>query len=290
MKIEEPISEGLTRVWDVSEVIHQEKTPYQELLIGKTAHGITLFCNNERQSSELTQLLYHECQIIPAVLMAEHRRSALVIGSSEGVVPQLLVKFGFESVEHVDIDEAAVRACAKYLPYGYTEADVNSYSVPVGQTSMLPIKLMFYDGKQYVRNMRRIGKKYDVICMDLPDISEGDDQHNSLYSSKFFTECKDILHRTGAFVTQAGCASLWRQKGLIKVLKAMREAFEHVTIFDSDEQDWAWAIGQTDSLGMRDPVPDELCGYEPRHIDWDVIDKATVLPNSVEKALYEPAS
>src|SRR5437868_12480243 len=93
----ESISSGLTRVWEIYKTIFEQKTAYQSMKIAETAHGTTLFCDGERQSSELSQLAYHEGQVMPALLsMATFPKKALVIGSSEGVAIQILQEAGVE--------------------------------------------------------------------------------------------------------------------------------------------------------------------------------------------------
>ena len=125
MRIAEPMGPGLTRVWEVEEVLFAGHTSYQDVLIGRTAQGVSLFCDNERQSTEASQLVYHEALMVPAMLLAERVRRVLVIGSSEGVACELALAAGAEEVDHVDIDEQAVRACAEHLPYGYTVDDLD---------------------------------------------------------------------------------------------------------------------------------------------------------------------
>src|SRR5690606_27097784 len=100
----EVIGAGLTRHWRVDAVRFEARTPYQHVLIADTAHGVTLFCDDERQSAEATQLVYHEALYLPAALLAARRDRVLVIGSSEGVVSQLAVAAGARVVDHVDID------------------------------------------------------------------------------------------------------------------------------------------------------------------------------------------
>ena len=108
------------------EVLFDEHTGYQRMLIGRTAQGVSLFCDDERQSTEESQLVYHEALMVPAMLLADRVRRVLIIGSSEGVASQLAVAFGATEVDHVDIDRVAVRTCAELLPYGYTPEELSA--------------------------------------------------------------------------------------------------------------------------------------------------------------------
>ena len=162
--VEEQLSSGIARVWELNEVIAAERTAYQDVLIARTAHGTTLFCNRERQSSELTQLIYHEGQFIPAALLAGQRKRVLVIGSSEGVVVQLALWCGAEHVVHVDIDRRCVDLCAEHLPYGYSKRDVQRY-----EKGTDTVQLLFEDGSAVVDRMKADSRRFDIIVMDLPD-------------------------------------------------------------------------------------------------------------------------
>ncbi|MFD1050112.1 spermidine synthase, partial [Kibdelosporangium lantanae] len=94
MNIDEPVGAGLTRVWHVSDVLVDTNTDYQHLVIGRTAQGVSLFCDDERQSTEFSQLVYHEALLVPALLLADKVDRVLVVGSSEGVVSQISVAAG----------------------------------------------------------------------------------------------------------------------------------------------------------------------------------------------------
>src|SRR5207249_4542500 len=105
---------GLTRHWDVYETLYKTRSQFQEIEIVSTAQGMSLFCISERQSTELSQKVYHEGQFLPAVLLAERLTNVLIIGSSEGVVSQMARACGAHRIIHVDIDRQCVEACAHY--------------------------------------------------------------------------------------------------------------------------------------------------------------------------------
>ena len=90
-EIVEPLAPGLTRNWRLSEVICDVRTEFQDLVIGRTEQGVALFSDGERQSTEFSQLVYHEALLVPALLLADRIERVLVIGSGEGVVSQLAV-------------------------------------------------------------------------------------------------------------------------------------------------------------------------------------------------------
>ncbi|WP_290055838.1 spermidine synthase [Amycolatopsis solani] len=240
-QITEPVGPGLTRVWEVGDVVFDERTPYQHVLIGKTAQGVSLFCDGERQSTEASQLVYHEALMVPALLLAERVRRVLVIGSSEGVASQLAVAAGAARVDHVDIDEAAVRACAEHLPYGYTPADLARGDGP--------IRVSFEDGWAFLAAAEARGDTYDVVVIDLPDENEDPDaQHNRLYGKDFLARCVRVLAPGGVVSCQAGCPTLWRNETLRTSWRRFREVFGTVLYFGSDEHEWAFLSGRVDHV------------------------------------------
>jgi len=242
--IHEPVGDGLTRVWEVGDVRFHERTPYQEVLIGTTAQGVSLFCDGERQSTEASQLVYHEALMVPALLLAERVRRVLVVGSSEGVASELAVAAGASQVDHVDIDEQAVRACAEHLPYGYTPADLARAERGAG-----PIRVSYADGWAFLAAAEDRGETYDVVVIDLPDeTTDPAAQHNRLYGTEFLTRCARLLAPGGVVTCQAGCPTLWRNETLRASWQRFREVFGAVLYFGSDEHEWAFLSGRVDPV------------------------------------------
>jgi len=242
--IHEPLGPGLTRVWEVEDVVFSVRTAYQEVLIGRTAQGVSLFCDGERQSTEASQLVYHEALMVPALLLADQVRRVLVIGSSEGVVCELALAAGAEVVDHVDIDEQAVRACAEHLPYGYTTAGLAEAERGSG-----PVRLSYEDGWAFLAAAEGRGDTYDVVVIDLPDENtDPEAQHNRLYGKDFLERCARLLAPGGVVTCQAGCPTLWRNETLLASWRRFREVFGTVLYFGSDEHEWAFLSGRVDRV------------------------------------------
>jgi spermidine synthase len=286
-QIHEPLAPGMTRVWDVEEVIHEGDTRFQHVLIGRTAQGVSLFCDNDRQSTEFSQLVYHEALLVPALLLADRVDRVLVVGSSEGVVCQIAVEFGATHVDHVDIDEEAVRLCARHLPYGYTESELDGAERGEG-----PITVHYADGWEFVRRIAESGgpaDRYDIVLVDLPDERENDPaaQHNRLYGADFMALCRAATTEGGVVVNQAGCPTLWRNETLIRSLATFDDTFGTVSCFSSDEHEWAFMFGRADRVADPTALMIERLAtsrYTPRSIDADALRSRTVLPYHVRHA------
>lgn len=279
----EPLAEGMTRVWEMPEVLVDTRTQFQHLVIGRTSQGLSLFCDNDRQSTEFSQLTYHEALLVPALLLAREVDRVLVVGSSEGVVSQISVAAGATLVDHVDIDQQAVELCAQHLPYGYTPAELKAAVAHEG-----PVRVHYTDGWQFLLDAEAAGKTYDVVLVDLPDERSEPAQHNRLYEEEFLTRCRAVLAEGGVVVCQAGCQTMWRNETLIRSWRRFNEVFGTTVYYGSDEHEWAFLFG------MAETVPDttermverlETLPYRPGTIDADALRGCTVPPYRVRRSL-----
>jgi spermidine synthase len=276
----EVLGAGLTRHWRVDAVRYEVRTPFQQVLIAETAHGTTLFCDDERQSAESTQLVYHEALFLPPALLAARRERVLVVGSSEGVVSQLAVAVGARVVDHVDIDPDCVRACAEHLPYGYTPEELAAAERHDG-----PVRVHYGDGLAFVADAvtSRTAGRYDVVVVDLPDERPDDpeSQLNRLYSAAFLRRCADLLTEGGVVVSQAGSPARWRNATLRAALDRFREVFAQVVPYVSDEHEWAFLTGRR--VAGPDPVGEMTqrlgaLGHRPATLDAEALRARSVLP------------
>lgn len=281
-EISEPLADGMTRRWRVDGVLHDGETAYQHIVIATTAQGISLFCDDDRQSTEFSQLVYHEAMIVPALLLADSLERVLIIGSSEGVASQIAVAAGAAHVDHVDIDREAVELCAKHLPYGYSTTELPSHVAGAG-----PIRLHYADGWDYLSRRIASRDRYDVVLVDLPDEREGPAQHNRLYGDEFLGMATTALRPGGVVAMQAGCPTLWRNTTLIRSWRRFTARFATPVYFGSDEHEWAFLFGRSD--GLDDPVglmEQRLSRlpYHPESIDAEALRSATIPPHAVRHA------
>jgi diaminopimelate decarboxylase/spermidine synthase len=274
-EIVEPLAPGLTRSWHLSEIICDVDTEFQNLVIGHTHQGVALFSDGERQSTEFSQLVYHEALLVPALLLAGEVKRVLVIGSGEGVVSQLAVSAGATQVDHVDIDREAVGLCAQHLPYGYTVDELRR-----AETGFGPVAMHYCDGWEFVNQ----ATSYDIVVIDLPDERTGPAQHNRLYDTDFLQRCRNIGR---VVVAQAGCPTLWRNESLHSSWRRFHETFGTVVYFGSDEHEWAFLSGLTASYDDPVSVMSERLArlpYRPGTIDADSLVASTVPPKSLRSS------
>lgn len=254
-RLDEPLGPDLWRSWLLDEVLWEGDTGFQHVVIAHTAHGVTLFCDGERQSSELSQLVYHEALLVPALLLADRLERVLVIGSSEGVLSQVAVAAGAEAVDHVDIDRECVRRCAELLPYGYEPAELAAAERAATSGQGGRVRMHYADGWEFVAG----ASGYDLVVVDLPDERTGEAaQHNRLYGEEFLRRCAGAVRPGGVVCSQAGCPTLWRNAGLRGMLQRFRSVFGTVVYYGSDEHEWAFLSGR------RDPLADHVARLTER--------------------------
>lgn len=278
-EIVEPLAPGLARTWRLSEVLCEARTEFQHLVIGRTNQGVSLFSDGERQSTELSQLVYHEALLVPALLLADRVERVLVIGSGEGVVSQLAVAAGATHVDHVDIDRDAVRLCARHLPYGYTIDELRS-----AETGLGPVRVHYRDGWSFVDES---AVSYDIVVIDLPDERTDPAQHNRMYDAAFLERCGKI---GGVVAAQAGCPTLWRNESLRRSWQRFHDVFDGVVYFGSDEHEWAFLYGLPHRADAGDPVATMAARlptlpYRPRTIDAQSLTASTMPPKALRATL-----
>ncbi|WP_253862829.1 spermidine synthase [Prauserella halophila] len=279
----------MTRTWQVDDVVVDTTTAFQHVLIGRTAQGLTLFCDDERQSADATQLVYHEALAVPPLLLADRVESVLIIGSSEGVASAMAVAHGAELVDHVDIDAETVRLCAQHLPYGYTEAELTAAEAHEG-----PVRMHYRDGFDFLATAESAGTRYDVVLIDLPDESEDPEaQHNRLYEADFLRRCAQLLAPGGVVTCQGGCPTMWRNRTLVTAWRRFTEAFSTAVYYGSDEHEWAFLSGRIDRIddavttmqGRLAGITAGGAGYLPESIDAEALQGNTVPPHAVRASV-----
>ncbi|NYH79054.1 spermidine synthase [Actinopolyspora biskrensis] len=281
--LREPIRDDLVDMWRLHEVHCTVDTDFQRVLIANTRLGVTLFCDDNPQSAENGQLIFHEAELIPAVLLAEHVRSILVIGCSEGTVPLIAAELGTEHVDHVDIDPECVRLCADHLPYGYTPEDLKRAERGEGV-----VRLHYADGADFVTEALRRGDRYDVIVLDLPEEDENPAAgHNAMYGQGFFTTYRKLLTPGGVLSTHVSRSHLSfptaeTAESLRRPWTQLGNTFGTRVFFRSTEHPWAAIMLATPAeldepvRLMRERLPE--LARAPRTIDAAELRGATYPP------------
>src|SRR5262249_45750045 len=89
------------------EVVHAQSTPYQRIVITRSARGFSLFLNGNLQFSSTDEYRYHEALVHPAMQAARERKRVLILGGGDGLAAREVLSYAdVESVTLVDLDAA----------------------------------------------------------------------------------------------------------------------------------------------------------------------------------------
>lgn len=281
--LREPIREDVIDLWHLRRVRYEANTAYQHVLVADTRLGTTLFCDENPQSAEIGQLEFHEAELVPGLLLADSVEKLLVIGCSEGTVPQLAARAGVRYIDHVDIDAECLRICAEHLPYGY---DLDALRRAESGTG--PIRLHYDDGIRFASAALRDGARYDLVVLDLPEEDEDSGTgSNTMYGQDFFEALYALLEDGGVLSTHISRPHLSvpasdSVRSFVAPWHRLGNVFDSRMYFRSDEQPWAAVMSGRRGRGAA-PLSWMLerfaaLSWSPSTIDRDALLAGTRLP------------
>ena len=200
---------GQAMTLKVNQVLHHEKSKYQDVLIFESSdHGTVLVLDNVIQCTERDEFAYgpqtqafqvylsllmnfRYQEMITHLAMNSHPnpKSVLVIGGGDGGVLREVVKHStVKNAVLCDIDESVIRLSKKYLPGMSLGFQHPSVSTHIG------------DGFKYLADKKN---EFDVI---ITDSSDPEGPAESLFQKPYF----ELLHgalKEGGVITTQGCSS-----------------------------------------------------------------------------------
>lgn len=177
---------GQAMTLKVNEIIHHEKSKYQDVLIFESSdYGMVLVLDNVIQCTERDEFSYQEMITNLGMFAHPNPKKVLVIGGGDGGVLREVVKHeGVEEAILVDIDEAVIRLSKKYLP-----------GMSVGFQHP-KVKVLVEDGFKFLADRKN---EFDVI---ITDSSDPEGPAESLFQKPYFQLLHDALREGGVITTQ----------------------------------------------------------------------------------------
>ncbi|EKG13563.1 Spermine synthase [Macrophomina phaseolina MS6] len=270
---------GQAMTLKVNQVLHHEKSKYQDVLIFESSdYGTVLVLDNVIQCTERDEFSYQEMITHLAMNSHPNPKKVLVIGGGDGGVLREVVKHDcVEEAILCDIDEAVIRLSKKYLP-GMSVG----FQHPAVQT-------IVGDGFKFLADRQN---EFDVI---ITDSSDPEGPAESLFQKSYFELLNGALREGGVITTQA--ENQWLHMPLIaKLMKDCKEVFPTVEYAYTTIP--TYPSGQIGFMvcckdGNRDvkkPVrswsteeEEKLCKYYSKEIH----EASFVLPNFARKALRQ---
>lgn len=158
----------------VREILHHEKSQYQEILVVDTYElGRTLILDDILQTSEFEEFTYHEMMAHVPMFAHPDPKRVLIVGGGDGGVLREVVRHPTVAEAHlVEIDERVLAATRKYLP-----SISSAFDHPKA-------RVIVTDGIKHVADNP---DSYDIIIVDSTDPMKhalglfGEDFHRSAF-------------------------------------------------------------------------------------------------------------
>jgi spermidine synthase len=257
---ESACSSDVISLYSVEKVLWAKQTEFQKAIIAKVpGFGTSLFLDDEIQSTEADEAIYHECLVHPVMHSAPSRDRVLIIGGGEGATLREVLKW--QDVKHVtwiDIDGELVNACQEHLAWA--------------NVSPIPECVAFKPMDIYDFFRIHSGPAYDVIIIDLPD-PDIDLPYNSdeiLQNTQFWRGVGKSLAPNGVFVTHCGPIrfSQGLHNGIQWMIEAAKTANIHLDeveayhiVIPSFQDDWAFLMSC-----KKSEAPNAGFGFQTRFL------------------------
>ena len=168
-------------------ILKQHTSSLQTWCVMATAHGECLFINNQLQSNNSDEALYHEYMVHSLLSGIKNPKNVLILGGSEGCVTREVLKWSsIEKVTMVDWDESL---CTYFMNEGRHWNN--------GSYEDKRVNVVYMDALEYVFSCK---EKYDAIYIDLLDPVNS----NICYLTEVINYAKQILVPCGGLCVNAG--------------------------------------------------------------------------------------
>ena len=267
------------QLFTVDEVLYQEKTEHQDLIVFKNEDfGTVLALDGNIQLTEKDEFVYHEMLVQVPFFSHGNIKSVLVIGGGDGgIIREVLRHQDVEKVVLVELDRSVIEFSKKYLPF-----------VSKGAFDDPRLKVVIQDGMEYVNTSQ---ETFDLVICDSPDpVGEA----KNLFTYRFYQGCHNRLNKGGVFVNHVG-VPLMQPEEIQEVNLHMKKIFQHVDYFFAAVPTYVGGVmgftfasdtkitATSDELNKRyEPFKEELRYYTPM-----VHQGAFATPKFIQKMLEE---
>ncbi|HAG09626.1 MAG TPA: spermidine synthase [Desulfotomaculum sp.] len=249
----------------VTEILHREKTPYQELAVYNTVpFGRMLVLDDIIQTTMVDEFVYHEMIVHVGLNTHPAPRRVLVIGGGDGGTIREVVKHQeVERAALVEIDGRVIEAARKFLP-----------EISSGLTDPR-VEIIVDDGISYVEKNKNT---YEMIIIDSTDPIGA---ATGLFEAAFYRNVAEALTEDGLFVAQT--ESPFFNRDLIRrAYREVAEIFPLTRLYLANIPSypgglWTFTLGSKrhDPLKINKPV---LASLNTKYYSLEVHKAAFTLP------------
>jgi spermidine synthase len=229
------------------QVVHQAQSDIQKITIIDTYnYGRCLILDNEFQSAEADEFIYHEALVHPSLILHPHPEQILIIGGGEGATLREVLRYRtVKKAVMVDIDREMIACAKKYLP-----------SFHAGAFDDNRTELIIEDGRSYVAQTQ---EKFDVIIIDVNDPLKGGPAY-MLFTVEFYRIVMQKLKKDGIVLVQSGSASLVENDVFTSICNTLNKVFPHVFPYVTYIPSYALQWGYT--MATHNPGNLDISGEE----------------------------
>jgi spermidine synthase len=229
-------------------IVHQVQSDFQKIIIIDTFnYGKCLILDNEFQSAEADEYIYHEALVQPSLILHPCAEYVLILGGGEGAtLRETLRHKTIKKAVMVDIDKEMIKCAREHLP-----------SFHAGAFDDNRVDIVIEDGRKYVENIK---DTFDVIIIDVNDPLEGGHSY-MLFTSEFYQIAAKKLKKDGILVVQSGAASAFENNVFTSICNTLSKVFPHVfpyvTYIPTYALQWGFVIA-THNPGNLDITGEEI--------------------------------
>ncbi|MBR0278443.1 MAG: polyamine aminopropyltransferase [Synergistaceae bacterium] len=267
--ISEYSTDNLKLSMRVKDVVHREKTPYQELLIADTyEYGRTLILDGAYQLTERDEFTYSEMMSHVPICAHPDPKNVMIIGGGDGAIMREVLKHScVKKCTLVDIDERVIESSKKYLPFAGCAFD----------DSRADVKCM--DAMKYIRET---DERYDVVIIDSTDPV---DFAAGLFQSKFYDDVKRVM-TDSAMLAELTESPFTDSDLMIQAIREMRKVFPCVKMYWGVVPTYPSGMWTYGLASMRESSFEPLRSVEPtRYYTNDIHRASFILPPFLEELI-----
>ncbi|XP_059051423.1 spermidine synthase [Achroia grisella] len=188
---------GATFSFEVKELLHEEKSQYQQIHVFDTTHlGKVLVLDGIIQCTQKDEYSYQEMISFLPLCCHKNPEKVLIVGGGDGGVAREVAKHPkVKEIVQVEIDAKVIEVSKKYLPFMAVGFESEKLTLHVG------------DGFEFLKSHEA---EFDVIITDSSD-PIGPAVH--LFEENYFTLMKKALKPGGIVCSQAG--TVWNDLELV---------------------------------------------------------------------------
>lgn len=209
------ITEHEKHAHGIKKWIIRKRTKIQNIAIAEFfSFGRCLIIDDDIQSCELDEFIYHEALVHPAMVLHGSPSRVLILGGGEGATLREVLKHKtVKKVTMVDIDRTVIDLCRKYMP------GLSARAFDDGRA-----ELVIEDAIDYVAGAK---EQFDVIISDLSSPIEGGPAY-LLYTKEFYSDLRQKLAPNGIFSAQIDSLAVTNLNVGASICRTLRDAFPRV--------------------------------------------------------------